>query len=117
MSQVDFDQAPSIDGWTLSYTAKNVSELGLPAEFISDAVQVFAGDGSSTMLQEETTPMPPDDLPPGSIYGSFIDLRSDLEDGTYMAYVMLDNDSEGDSPTKRLVFTVAGGEVTSQQVD
>lgn len=115
-TQVDFDQNPSIQDWMLSYTARNVSDLDLYANTTNDTVQVFNGDVDNVqMLQEEATPMPPDDLPPGSVYGSFIDIRSDLADGTYQAYVMLDEANDG--PTRRLVFTVEGGSITAQQVD
>ena len=113
--RVAFSQAPSIDGWTLSYLAKNESEETLAVNSMTDAVQVFNSDsGNVQMLQEDRSPMPPDDLPPGSTYGSWIDINS-LEDGTYQVYVMLDDDASDSGPTARLEITVQDGAVVNQQ--
>lgn len=117
-TQVDFDGTPSISGWTLSYLARNISDLDLPMETIVDVVQVFNSDMDNVqLLQEERAKMPPDQLPPGSTYGSFIDLRSDLADGTYSAYIQLDDENDAMAPSRRLTFSVEGGAITGQQVE
>jgi len=113
--RVNFTQAPRIDGWSLSYMARNSSADTLAVNSMVDVIQVFSSDPEVKMLQELRHQMPPDDLPPDSTYGNWVDIDASLADGTYSVYVMLDDD--GDGPTSRLVITVAGGAVTNQTAD
>lgn len=114
--KVSFTQPPTIDGWSLSYTARNASGEPLPVNSIVDVIQVFTTEPEVKMVQEIRTNMPPDELPPESTYGSWVDVDSSLGDGTYSVYVMLDDEGT-DGPTARMVIDVESGSVVSQRAD